>query len=873
MSPRQTIAHYKITAKLGEGGMGEVWRATDTKLNRDVAIKILPDAFAQDADRMARFQREAQVLASLNHPNIAAIYGVEERALIMELVEGETLHGPMPVETAINYAKQIAEALEYAHERGIVHRDLKPANIKVTPEDRVKVLDFGLAKAMSNEPAPGDPTTSPTLTMRATMAGTIMGTAAYMSPEQAAGKPADKRADIWSCGVVLWEMLTGKRLFEGETISHTLADVLRAPIHFDQLPADTPAVIRELLRRCLDRDIRTRLRDIGEARIAIQRCQSEPAAVAPATPTPPAPCRPTRWIAAAALLGVVAAALGYIHFTEKPPQRPPMRLFLHTPPGLLSESPEISPDGTKVVFIGRTKGRTALYLRSLAAADPAQIPGTEYATDICWSPDSRRVGFYAQRKFQVADLAGGSVEAIADFTGFTNLQYGATWSTRGFILFSTRNGLFRIPEAGGKPVHIPLPEDRQGRFPSMLPDGRHFLYLSLLGAGDIRLYDVEKPDSGRVIVQNSSGGAGYLSSGGQHGHILFPRGNSLMALPFDTASLSPEGDPSIVGEVLPTEALGTRTFSASRAGSLGYLTGSRPAYELCMLDRTGKTLSRIGAVTRLTHAAVSPDGRRILYDGGANFVDRDLWVYDIARDFKSRITAEGPGAQFPIWSADGSTVIYEGLRSNVYSLYRRAPNAAASEEKILEGNRDRIVANQSVADRFLIYQRRDPRGDTDLWLVPLQGERKPVPLIKTQFSERHAQVSPDGRWLAYSSDETGERQIFIRSFTAATGQVGAERHQVSLAGGEHPRWSRDGRELYFVSPQAAMMAARPDPQAGWKRCRPEELFPTPGFSDNVMTPYDVTPDGKFVISMLSGEANLDFAIVLNWTPSATHTPK
>jgi Tol biopolymer transport system component len=286
-------------------------------------------------------------------------------------------------------------------------------------------------------------------------------------------------------------------------------------------------------------------------------------------------------------------------------------------------------------------------------------------------------------------------------------------------------------------------------------------------------------------------------------------------------------------------------------------------------------LGRIGAVTRLTHAAVSPDGRRILYDGGGSFVDRDLWVYDIARDFKSRITAEGPGAQFPIWSADGSAVIYEGLRDNIFGLYRRAPNATAREEKILEGNRDRIVANQSVADRFLIYQLRDTRGsNNDLWLVPLQGERKPVPLIQTQFSEQHAQVSPDGRWLAYSSNETGESQIFIRSFAAATGQVGAERHQISLAGGDHPRWSRDGRELYFGSPQEVMMAARPDPQGGWERCRPEELFPTPGYyGANTMTPYDVTPDGKFVISMLSGEANLDFAILLNWAPSAPHTPK
>jgi serine/threonine protein kinase/Tol biopolymer transport system component len=883
MSPDipQQIAHYRINAKLGEGGMGAVYRATDTKLAREVALKLLPARLASDPDCIARFRREAQVLASLNHPNIAAIYGLEDEVIVLELVEGATLDQrlPLPLAEALEIARQIADALEYAHEKGVVHRDLKPANVKITPEGAVKVLDFGLAKIAADPATSGDPASSPTLTMRATQAGIILGTAAYMSPEQAAAKPVDRRADIWSFGVLLWELLTGCRLFEGETVSHTLADVLRAPIHFDQLPADTPAAIRELLRRCLDRDVRTRLRDIGEARIAIQRCQFEPAAVAPVTPTPPASRRPTTWIAAAAILGLIAAALSYAHFTEKPAQRPPMRLFLHPPPGVLSESPEISPDGTKVSFVGHTTAGPAIYVRNLAADAATVIAGTENATDTCWSPDSRRIAFFAQRKLKIVDLPSGSLQTIAESTAFG--QSGVAWSSRGYILFFSRTSLFRVPEGGGTAVTVPIPVVHRPRFPSMLPDGHHFLYYAM-GAtegpagvgGAIHISDAEKPASDSVLVPISSGAGAYLPSAGRHGHVLFPRGSSLMALPLDSTSFSPEGEAFVVGDVLPRDVAGSRTFSVSQAGFFGYLSGSRPEYQVSILDHSGKPLGRAGVGTRLTHPAVSPDGRLILHDGGASYVDRDLWVFDMTRNFKSRITAEGPGTQFAIWSADGSAVFYEGHRYGKFGLYRRAPNAAAGEEKILDTGHDRIVPNQSVADRFLIYQSTDINSGFDIWLLPLQGERKPVPLIQTQFSEQQAQVSPDGRWLAYTSDETGESQIYLRSFTAATGQVGAERHQVSLAGGVHPRWSRDGRELYFVSPRPAMMVARPDPQAGWERSQPEELFPAPGYNRlNFATPYDVTPDGRFVLSMMDGEFNLDVAILLSWTPSAPHTPK
>jgi Tol biopolymer transport system component len=855
--------------------MGDVYRATDTRLGRDVALKLLPAALAADPDRSARFRREAQVLASLNHPNIAAIYGLEEEVIVLELVQGVTLDeriqsGALPVAESLEIARQIAEALEYAHEKGVVHRDLKPANVKLTPEGAVKVLDFGLAKiAGADGGAAGDATSSPTLTMRATQVGIIMGTAAYMSPEQAAAKPVDRRADIWSFGVLLWELLTGRRLFEAESVSHTLADVLRAPIDLNQLPADTPRAIRELIGRCLDRDIRTRLRDIGEARITIQRAQAgEPAGSAPAVPVA-ASTRPVAWIAAAGVFAVMAAGLSFIHFGEKPAPHPPMRLFLHTPPGQLFDGPEISPDGTKVLYLGKTPAGPAIFVRNLASAESVLIPGTENAMAPFWSPDARRVGFYSlsQRALKVTDLTSGTIQSITNAVSFV----GGAWSPRGYIIFRQQGRMVRIPEGGGEPVPL-LPADQEtGRYPFLLPDGHHFLYLlfgETEGAGSIRLADAEKPGASSVVVQSSSSAAAYLPvPGGSRGYILFTRGKSLTAAPFDAGKLTVDGEPYTLGEIVPTEGISIRTFSASQTGLIGYLVGSRPDYELRLLDRSGKTASRIGPATRLMHAAVSADGRRVLHDSGGSVSDHDLWTFDLARSFQSRITAEGPGTQFAIWSADGSTVISEAHRNQNYGLYRRNPSPTAAEEKLVEGTRERIVPNQSIADRFLIYQTRSAATGNDLWLLPLQGERKPAPLIQTKFNEQHAQVSPDGRWLAYSSDETGETQVYVRAFTAATGQIGAERHQVSLGGGVHPRWSRDGRELFFVSRVPSMMVARPDPAAGWERSRPDELFPLPGYYlNNIQTPYDVTSDGKFVLSLLSGEPNLDFAILVNWLP-------
>jgi serine/threonine-protein kinase len=481
MSPGLSLAHYRITAKLGEGGMGEVWRATDTKLDREVAIKTLPEALAADPDRMARFEREAKVLASLNHPNIAAIYGVEERALVMELVPGPTLaeriaQGAMLVDETPGIARQIAEALEYAHEKGIIHRDLKPANIKITPEGRVKVLDFGLAKAMSSESgAAGRPEASPTLTMRATMAGVILGTAAYMSPEQARGQEADKRADIWSFGVLVYEMLTGRKLFDAPTVSDTLAAVLRADLDWSLLPAGLPSNIRTLLLRCLERDPKRRLRDIGDARLELD---AEPSAAAAETAARPKRLSWLPWGIAAILLGMsIWLALSPIRTAPPQPRvqsiiLPPERV-LFSPMLGISGGIALSPDGLTLAFVGSQDGKSLLWVRPLDSLAARPLPGTENAYHPFWSPDSRTIAFFADPKLKRVDMAGGPAREICDATG----GRGGTWNSEGTIVFALTRGLYRAPAAGGHAVQVITRESGGSPFwPWFLPDGRHFLY-------------------------------------------------------------------------------------------------------------------------------------------------------------------------------------------------------------------------------------------------------------------------------------------------------------------------------------------------------------------------------------------------------------
>jgi predicted Ser/Thr protein kinase len=590
MTP-QAIAHYRVTAKLGEGGMGEVYRATDTKLGRDVAIKILPDAFAHNPERMARFAREAQVLPSLNHPNIATIYGVEERAIVMELVEGERLAGPLPLKTALDYARQIAEALEYAHDRGVVHRDLKPANIKVTSEGRVKVLDFGLAKALTSDVPVTSSESSPTLTMRKSTSGVILGTAAYMSPEQAKGKTVDRRADIWAFGVVLMEMLTGRPMYTGETVSETLASVIKDQPDFGGTPRETLIPIRRLLRRCLDKDPHRRLRDIGEARIAIEEALEGRTAEGESAAAP-SPRRAFPW-GVATVLAIALAVLAIVHFREFRGE-PAVVRFTIAPPEKTAFNimgpAVISRDGSRIAFSPTSAdGMSRLWIRSLDAVNARPLAGTEGATFPFWSPDGASLGFFAGGKLKKVDLSGGRVAAICDaYTGV-----GGTWNQDGVILFAPAGqaALQRVSASGGMPSNVTKLETSltSHRWPWFLPDGRHFLYLSRTGSiSSIRIGSLGSSED-KTLFKNQFNAA-YAQ-----GYLLFLSDSILMAQPFDANRLAITGDAvPAVEEVQANSGWQRAVFSVSENGLLIVGTGKSVGAQLAWFDRRGTQLGFLG---------------------------------------------------------------------------------------------------------------------------------------------------------------------------------------------------------------------------------------------------------------------------------------
>jgi Tol biopolymer transport system component/predicted Ser/Thr protein kinase len=740
MNPQiQSIAHYRITAKLGEGGMGEVYRATDTKLGREVAIKVLPESFAQDPGRMARFEREAQVLASLNHPNIAQIYGVEDRALVMELVEGETLAGPLRLETALDYARQVAQALEYAHERGVIHRDLKPANIKVTPEGTVKLLDFGLAKAIEDPRGTGeDPSQSPTLTLGATRMGVILGTAAYMSPDQASGRTADRRADIWSFGAVLYEMLAGKKAFAGESVSDTLASVLKVEPEWDALPRDTPAPIRTLVRRCLTKDRKQRLQAIGEARIALEQPWTE---AAPAQ----AKARAKAWMtwAVAAVLAVATAAFGYVayrHAAEPAPRvtrlslLPPENGSIFTADSLFS----VSPDGREVVFPATVGGKSSLWVRSLDSLTARPLAGTDGAAYPFWSPDSRSVGFFADGKLKRIELASSSVVTLCD----AGPGRGASWSPNGVIIFApgALTGISRVFEAGGTATPVTVLDAAAGenahRYPWFLPDGRHFLYTarnlnrekSVLYLADIEANDVRKTQ--RAILSVNSNVV-YAPPG----YLLFARDQTLMAQPFDAAKGRVAGDPQPIADRLSYVNLNILgAFSVSQNGVLAYLSGSLFGEQLTWVDRSGKELGVVSRSGFHQWPSLSPDGKTVVVDRvdlrSAAF---DVWLLNPERGTETRLTFGPRSGRFPIWSPDGSRVAFLGPRSANETIYQRSTSGAARDEVV-----DTVPApaggrpqDWSHDGRYLVEQRFGAKTAVDIWVLPLFGDRKAFPYLNS----------------------------------------------------------------------------------------------------------------------------------------------
>ncbi len=884
LSPGVRLGPYEILGAIGAGGMGEVYRAQDPRLGRDVAVKVLSEAFGHDAERMIRLEREAKVLASLNHPNIASIYGVEEsnggRALVMELVEGATLaqrieQGALPLDEALPIATQITEGLEYAHERSIIHRDLKPSNLKQTPDGQVKILDFGLAKALEGEATELELQNSPTLSAAATRAGVLLGTAAYMSPEQARGKRVDRRADIWAFGCVLYEMLSGARAFCGETTSDILACVIRAEPDWSRLPGSVPPRIRELLRRCLQKDPRQRLQAIGEARVTIE----DVLAGAPDLAVSAAPSdghlksrERIAWTVATALLAIAAALLGIGYFSRAPNPKqaivsqlaPPKNTgFILT--GLSAGPPVLSPDGNRLAFTARgADGKQFLWVRSLDETTEEPLAGTEGATFPFWSPDGRSLGFFASGKLNRIEASGGPPLALCDAVS----GRGGTWGADGTILFSLLSGpIFRVPASGGRPQPVTkLPESLgqfSHRWPQLLPDGRHFLFLGQdTSIGESTIY-VGSLDGGepKQLLRNGSN-AVYAPPG----YLLFARQGILLAQPFDTKKLQLAGDAvPLAAHDAVDSTMSRGNFSVSENGILVYTTGSLSQARLLWFDRAGRQLSETGTIDFYGFPRISPDGRRLAVSKVAGTNSSSIWIFELDRGTSSRLTFSSGRNDLPAWSPDGKSIAFALTQDGKRHIYQKPADGTGTATPIVVGEGGEILPSWSSDGRYLLFQTHSKQGTSpwEIWAQPLFGDHKPFPVVENpQFLQGTPALSSDGKWLAYDSDESGRVEVYVTPFLHGGGKW-----QVSSNGGNCPRWRADGQELLYMSLDNKLMSAEISEQASSVVVgKVQPLFqsnPAPAAPECM---YDLSPDGKkFVIVTLATEQGTQpLTLAVNW---------
>lgn len=866
----RNIGHFSIIDKLGEGGMGEVYRARDTKLNREVALKILPEAFAADSQRMSRFEREAQVLASLNHPNIGQIYGLEDsdgkKTLVLELIEGQTLaerieKGALSPQDAAGIALQIAEALEVAHDKGIVHRDLKPANIKLTPDGKVKVLDFGLAKALQTEAAPQqDLTQSPTLTMAATQAGLILGTAGYMSPEQAAGLEVDRRADIWAFGVILYEMLCGRQLFRGETVSHTLAAVLREDVDWNELPAGLPPAIQKLLGRCLHREVRRRLQAIGEARVILEDLKNgrlqEATEVVPAIPQEQA--RPILTYALAGLSVVLAAVAVYAFVAWPAEPKIPLRKFEVSSEDLsvsLTRTPVISPAGNRLAF----PSSEGITLREMDRIDTTLLAGTEGASHIFWSPDSTQLGFVKDSKLWRMSLNGERTSLITSFQDEIGSGGGFLWMEDGTIYYTTgSSGMLKVSSMGGDPeIHSTIDtekgeEDFHG--PTALPDGKGFLAVLHHKEG----YDTIEAHtpSGRHKVLQLPGDQLSDPLYSQSGHLIYHRrgqNTGLWAVPFSLADLQTTGEPFLINS-------DARLPSLSRDDTLVYFTGrTGDEGEVYLFDRSGKRAEPMDRPqTNPLQPKFSPDETQFAVSLGTfQTYGVDIWIHDTQRGTSTRLVFEEKNEIFPLWFPNGEEILFTAfVQQQSDGVFRRRTDGTGEPEAITEPGV--FAVDLSEDGRYVILVRREDESKADILYLDLLEGGEPVPLFNQVSGWGSFEISPDNRYISFSSSESGTSQVYIRRFPSGQG-----RWQVSVDGGRGGIWSKDGREIFF-SNNAGDLFAVPF-EEGPRLGTPELLFQGRTVDAEFNRGLDVTRDGQRFLAVKSGgQRRRALTVTQNW---------
>ena len=874
------LAHYEITAEIGKGGMGEVYQATDTKLGRDVAIKVLPEEFAKDAERVARFQREAKLLASLNHPNIAAIYGLEEsdgtHFLVMELIEGQTLAdrikaGAIPVEEALKLALQIAEALEAAHEKGVIHRDLKPANIKVTPDGKVKVLDFGLAKAYAGDPENLNLSNSPTLSDMATQQGVILGTAAYMSPEQARGKPVDKRTDIWAFGCVLYEMLTGKAAFQGEDVTEILAAVVKSSVNLDLLPMNIHPRIREVIIRCLQKEQKKRYSGIGDAQYEIEGVLADPGGVfvRPTMATKPRRALSLKlpWVVASIILSLIVAGVAVWKLKPHEPKQvmrfdyelPESQQFTETSLQLLT----VSPDGSQFVY-STTSG---LYLRALEEPTARLIPGTdESSQEPIFSPDGKSICYFSQKDRQLKKIAvsGGAPVTLCSAQD----PRRPTWSIDGSIVYGQSEGIVQISSKGGKPKAL-INGSNIGE-PQMLPGGKAVLFTIPSGEGKkIAVQSLESEERKELF---SGDCAQYLPTG----HIIYSFENTLIAVPFDLGKLEPTGEPvRMVEDVL--HGRNHSQYAVSDSGMLIYVPGAMgtagSGNTLVWVDRKGNETPITAPPDSYLFPKISPDGKRVALSVQFFSSGGYISIWDLVGNKMDRLTFDEAEDSFPLWSPDGKRIAFLSRREEKGFVYWKAADNTGTEELLVSGSSPNIGPSSWANDgKSLIFMEQSPGTNADIGEIMMEGDRVKKPLLYENNNEIDPQVSPDGRWMAYASDESGQFEIYVCPYP----EVKGGKWKVSTGGGAWPLWSPDGQELFYRNGDDYIAASvKTDPT--FSKETPKILFhgAYASFSSaSVMRNWDISrPDGKKFLMIKPPGATTDepsdegphkISVIVNW---------